>query len=86
MPSTEPTQADDRALRLPRARTPQWRVSPAPDGRGGRKEDGSPLIPRRRRWWALLAGLLLVNLVVAFATGGAADRQQVPYQPFFVHN
>ena len=76
MPSTEPKrQADDK---------PQWRVSPAPDGRGGQQEDKSPLLPRRRRWWALFAGLLLVNLVVAFATGGAADRQQVPYQPFFV--
>jgi hypothetical protein len=80
MPSTEPTrQADDRRSQAPEnENTPQWRVSPAPDGRGGRQEDGSPLIPRRRRWWALLAGLLLVNLVVAFATGGAADRQQVP--------
>ena len=86
MPSTEPPrQADDRRSQTPESEnTPQWRVSPAPDGRGGRQEDGSPLIPRRRRWWALLAGLLLLNLVVAFATGGAADRQRVPYQPFFV--
>ena len=33
---------------------------------------------------AVFGGLLLLNLVLVFATGGAASRQQVPYQPFFV--
>ena len=52
--------------------------------RGERPEERSPLIPRNRRWRAVLAGLLLVNLVLAFTVGGPADRQKVPYQPFFV--
>ncbi len=33
---------------------------------------------------AILVGLLLVNVVVSFITGRAEEREQVPYQPFFV--
>jgi len=42
------------------------------------------MIPRSRGFLALLLGLLAVNLVISFATGGPEERQQVPYQPFFV--
>jgi len=42
------------------------------------------MFPRNRGFVALLVGLLIVNLVLSFVTGGPAERQQVPYQPFFV--
>jgi cell division protease FtsH len=33
---------------------------------------------------SVLLGLLVVNLVLSFATGRPQERRQVPYQPFFV--
>ena len=42
------------------------------------------MIPRSRSFIAILIGLLVVNLVIAFVTGGPADRERIPYQPFFV--
>ena len=43
-----------------------------------------PMIPRSRGWLAFLLGLLVINLILSFSTGGPAQREQVPYQPFFV--
>jgi cell division protease FtsH len=43
-----------------------------------------PLIPRSGAFIALVVGLLIVNLVISFMTGGPSDRERVPYQPFFV--
>jgi cell division protease FtsH len=42
------------------------------------------MIPRSRRFIAFLVGLLALNLVIAFVTSGPAERERVPYQPFFV--
>ncbi len=42
------------------------------------------MIPRSRQFIAILLGLLLVNLVIAFVTGSPEERERVPYQPFFV--
>jgi cell division protease FtsH len=81
-PSTAP--ADRRSAAPESENTPQWRVTPSSDGRGEQPEGKPPWIPEDRRWWALFGALLLLNLVLVFATGGAASRQQVPYQPFFV--
>jgi cell division protease FtsH len=76
--------ADRRSAAPESENTPQWRVTPSSDGRGEQAGDKPPWIPRDRRWWAVVGALLLLNLVLVFATGGAASRQQVPYQPFFV--
>jgi cell division protease FtsH len=81
-PSTAP--ADKRSTAPESENTPQWRVTPSSDGRGEESQEKPPWIPRDRRWWLLIGALLVLNLVLAFATGGAASRQQVPYQPFFV--
>jgi cell division protease FtsH len=79
------TAPEDRRSAAPDSKnTPQWRVTPSSDGRGEQPEDKPPLVPRDRRWWLVFGGLLVLNLVFVFATGGAASRQQVPYQPFFV--
>jgi cell division protease FtsH len=43
------------------------------------------MIPRSRVFIAFLLGLLAVNLVISFVTGGPEERQRVPYQPFFVN-
>ncbi|HEY6693377.1 MAG TPA: AAA family ATPase, partial [Solirubrobacteraceae bacterium] len=59
-------------------------MSPTPDGRGTEPAEKPPLFPRDRRWWALFAAFLVLNLVLAFATTGPAARERVPYQPFFV--
>src|SRR6185295_13114725 len=61
-----------------------WRVDPAPDGRGAPPEPKRPMIPRSRLFIAFLLGLLALNLVISFVTGGAPSRQRIPYQPFFV--
>src|SRR5882757_3862887 len=61
-----------------------WRVQPAPDGRGAPKDAKPPMVPRSRRFIAILAGLLVLNLVLSFITGRPAGRERVPYQPFFV--
>ena len=42
------------------------------------------MIPRSRQFIAILLGLLVVNLVISFVTGSPAERERVPYQPFFV--
>jgi cell division protease FtsH len=68
----------------PKADPSGWRVDPAPDGRGAPPESKPPMIPRSRAFIAILLGLLAVNLVISFVTGGPAARQRVPYQPFFV--
>jgi cell division protease FtsH len=60
------------------------RVDPTPDGRGA-EEPQRPMIPRSRTFIAILLGLLAVNLVVSFVTRGPAERERVPYQPFFVN-
>src|SRR5258706_7560254 len=43
-----------------------------------------PMIPRNRNFISFLVGLLVLNLVLSFATGGPPSRTRVPYQPFFV--
>jgi cell division protease FtsH len=42
------------------------------------------MVPRSRRFIAILLGLLALNLVLSFITGQPAGRERVPYQPFFV--
>jgi cell division protease FtsH len=42
------------------------------------------MVPRSRRFIAILGGLLVLNLVLSFITGQPPGRERVPYQPFFV--
>jgi cell division protease FtsH len=42
------------------------------------------MIPRSRWFLGVLVGLLALNLLISFLTGGPEDRPQVPYQPFFL--
>ena len=79
----ERSAGTDVASRQP-GESPGWRVDPAPDGRGAPPDQKPPLVPRSGSFAAFLLGLLVVNLVLSFATGRPQERQQVPYQPFFV--
>jgi cell division protease FtsH len=74
-PETPPPREGDQS---------SWRVDPAPDGRGAPAESKPPMIPRSRTFVLILLGLLAVNLVASFLTGSPADRERVPFQPFFV--
>jgi cell division protease FtsH len=42
------------------------------------------MIPRGRLFIAFALGLLALNLVLSFITGGPPGRQRIPFQPFFV--
>src|SRR3954447_6529817 len=53
----------------------------APDG-GDKKPS---MVPLSRRVTFFLVGPLVLNLALSFITGGPAQREQVPYQPFFVN-
>src|SRR3954453_14552452 len=57
------------------------KVPPTPDG-GDQKPR---MVPLSRRLTFFLVGLLVLNLLLSFLTGGPAQREQVPYQPFFVN-
>jgi cell division protease FtsH len=84
MTPTSLPSTDQRSPARESEHAPEWRVSPSPDGRGAEPAGKPPLLPRNRRWWALFAGFLVLNLLLAFATAGPAARERVPYQPFFV--
>ena len=77
----------DSSAESPPPRKPErsgQRVDPVPGGRGAAPERKPPMIPRSRQFIAILLGLLALNLVVSFVTRGPADRERMPYQPFFV--
>ena len=42
------------------------------------------MVPFSRRVTFFLVGLLALNLLLSFVTGGPPQRERVPYQPFFV--
>ncbi|HKP89807.1 MAG TPA: ATP-dependent zinc metalloprotease FtsH [Thermoleophilaceae bacterium] len=57
---------------------------PAPPHPAGGDAPKRRPITGGRRWLTILAGLLALNLLLSFATGGPPSRERVPYQPFFV--
>ncbi|MEA2316202.1 MAG: cell division protease FtsH [Solirubrobacteraceae bacterium] len=59
-------------------------MDPARDGRGAPPEPKPPMIPRSRRFIAFIVGLLALNFILAFVTGGPAKHTAVPYSPFFL--
>jgi cell division protease FtsH len=65
----------------------KWKVEPSSTGRGAPPAQKPPMVPQNRRgmWLGLIAGFLILNLILAFVTGGPKDRTQVPYQPFFTN-
>jgi cell division protease FtsH len=81
----DPAPAASKPERPPQTDERQgWRVEPAPDGRGAPPPPKPPMIPRNRKWIAVIVGLLALNFIVAFITGGPTQRTQIPYSPFFL--
>src|SRR5947209_10406822 len=71
---------------LGRPNTPGWRVTPAPDGRGG----GTPGTPAPRtngRWIVALIvlGLLLLNFWISSQALQTNKRVRIPYFPTFIN-
>jgi cell division protease FtsH len=56
-----------------------------PTEQANQAQQKPPMIPRNRGFVTFLVVLLVINLVLSFATGGPASRTRVPYQPFFVN-
>jgi cell division protease FtsH len=63
-----------------------WRVTPAPDGRGG-NQGGTPSRGPNPRWLIVLIvlGLLALNLYISSQALKPAARVQIPYSPTFLH-
>jgi cell division protease FtsH len=87
-PASPPsTRSDGRGEGSDRSPSPpSWRVEPSPDGRGAPPKPKPPMLPTRRRktFWAVLAGLLALNVLFAVTTGDPEKSTRVPYEPFFV--
>ena len=63
---------------------PSWRVDPAPDGRGA-PPGKRPMLPFSfRRFFAILALLLLANYLFVAVFAAEDERKRVPYTPVFI--
>src|SRR5947209_6317969 len=65
---------------------PAWRVTPAPDGRGGKAPASTPPRGPSPRWLVVLLvlGLLALNLWISSQALKPASRVQIPYSPTFL--
>jgi cell division protease FtsH len=70
-----------------RPANPGWRVTPAPDGRGGTPQGGTPPRGPSSRWLIALIvlGLLALNLWISSQALKPPGRVQIPYSPNFIH-
>src|SRR3974390_2259983 len=74
-------------LRQPGSTPPQpgWKITPAPDGRGG--PPSKPPTGARGRWLPvliLIAALLALNFWVSAQVLGPNPRVEIPYSPTFL--
>ncbi len=68
----------------PQGRGPNWRVDPAPDGRGSPPEK-RPMLPFSfRRFFVILAVLLALNYLFVAIFAPADERKRIPYTPDFI--
>ena len=66
--------------------SPRWRVTPAPDGRGGQPPTGQQPKGPSPRWIVaiLIVGLLALNLWISSQALKPNPRVQIPYSPTFI--
>jgi cell division protease FtsH len=71
----------------PSRQLPRWRVTPAPDGRGGQRKGGKPSSGPNVRWAIVLVilGLLALNLWVSSQALKPNPRVRIPYSPTFLN-
>ncbi|MBV9425925.1 MAG: ATP-dependent zinc metalloprotease FtsH [Solirubrobacterales bacterium] len=79
--ATPPTGRGDGPPRLP-----GWRVTPAPDGRGGRQPPSRQPPRPSPRWLivVLIIGLLALNLWISSKALSPNPRVRIPYSPTFL--
>jgi cell division protease FtsH len=87
--SEQPTQRDAPPRgrgKPPAPPQPGWRVTPAPDGRGGRQPGERPPPSRNPRVWivALVIALFAINLWVSSQALKPNARVRIPYSPTFL--
>ena len=80
------TQPNGERPSPPANRTPGWRVTPAPNGRGRVGKEGQPPTPSRSRWWIALAvvALLGLNLWISSQALKPNAPVRIPYSPTFL--
>jgi cell division protease FtsH len=66
---------------------PGWRVTPAPDGRGGEGKSPTPPTRANSRWLVvlLILGLLALNLWISSQALQPNARVRIPYSPTFLN-
>ncbi|HEX8976406.1 MAG TPA: ATP-dependent zinc metalloprotease FtsH [Solirubrobacteraceae bacterium] len=71
----------------PPQRTPGWRVTPAPDGRGAPSGGQRPPSPNRTRWWiaGVVVVLLALNLWISSQALQPNAPVRIPYSPTFLN-
>jgi cell division protease FtsH len=88
MSSDQPTQRDgpQQGRGRPQPPLPGWRVTPAPDGRGGRQPGERPRPSRNVRVWIVLVviALFAINLWVSSQALKPNARVRIPYSPTFL--
>jgi len=85
-PARRPTDQEPRGrAQAPAPGTHGWRVTPAPDGRGGKSPQQSPRAPRSRWWIAVaLIAVLAVNLWISSQALKPNSPIKIPYYPTFI--
>src|SRR5437016_41690 len=80
-----PTQRPSPARRGTEDQPRPWRVTPAPDGRGGRPQTPPPRGPSAR-WVVVLVVLALLglNLYISSQALQPASRVAIPFSPTFI--
>jgi cell division protease FtsH len=87
--SEQPTKRDAPPSgrdKRPTPPLPGWRVTPAPDGRGGRQPGERPRPSRNPRLWIalLVIALFAINLWVSSQALKPNARVRIPYSPTFL--
>jgi cell division protease FtsH len=87
--SEQPAQRDAPPRgreRPPNTPLPRWRVTPAPDGRGGQKPGGRQPPRRNTRWLIVILVLALfgLNLWISSQALKPNARVRIPYSPTFL--
>jgi cell division protease FtsH len=80
-----PRSSPPREGSAPPQGRPGWRVTPAPDGRGGQGQAGAPRPPQRWRWWVIgVIVLLALNLWISSQALQPNAPVRIPYSPTFL--
>src|SRR5260221_9953797 len=83
-PSRQGQQQQPQRGGQPPQQQPGWRITPAPDGRGGNPPNPKSGRNQRIILIAVVLGLLLLNYWVSSQALSSNPRVQIPYSPTFL--